>query len=147
MTKEEMFTVIRSAVTDLQKAGSALEEATVPQTNMPRPRIFEITDSITWPYIATDENKIYWQNIQVGARRGLYYISTGDVSRYIGDTCGWEPRKVLRAVRRLQAAAAWCRARADGRQRMAQEIVRQQSRAVEKLKAELTVVLLSQNRS
>jgi hypothetical protein len=34
------------------------------------------------------------------------------------------------------AAAAWCRARAEGRRRMAQEILRQQARALETIENE-----------
>jgi hypothetical protein len=65
-----------------------------------------------------------------------------EVARRIGNACGWQPRKVLRALRRLQAIAAWCRARRAGLERAAQEILRQQARAMEQLEAEAAMAAL-----
>lgn len=46
------------------------------------------------------------------------------------------PRRVLRCLRRIQAATAWCRARQAGQQRAAAEIARQQAPWVDQLAAE-----------
>lgn len=47
------------------------------------------------------------------------------------------PRDILRALRRIQAATAWCRARREGQRRAMEEVERQQAQAVEALEAEI----------
>ena len=55
------------------------------------------------------------------------------------DRSGAHPRRLLRALRRIEAATAWCYARAEGRKRMAEEILRQQAKARETLEAEAAI--------
>ena len=61
--------------------------------------------------------------------------------------CGHQPRKVLRCLRRIQAATAWCYARAEGRKRAAEEILRQQQGAADTLKAEAAMQALGKEGS
>jgi ABC-type nitrate/sulfonate/bicarbonate transport system substrate-binding protein len=88
-----------------------------------------------WPASYAGETHLY--EVDGGGHGKFFSLSYVEgTAEALGSKAGWQPRLVLRAVRRLQAAAAWCRARAAGRQRAAQEILRQQSKAVEALEAE-----------
>ena len=133
----EVRALLVSALEGLFRAVEDLLAPTVPETPLPRPRTFEIAPGVVWPakdgwdYVSVFRSDRYLSYL-------LEYRSTReDIARVIIAATGAQPRGLLRALRRIEAATAWCRARRAGRERMAQEILRQQARAVEKLEAEI----------
>ncbi len=73
-----------------------------------------------------------------------YYLSMSTVGHAILQLTGCQPRLVLRAIRRIQAATAWCKTRTESRKRAAQEILRQQQGALSALEAEAAMQALCQ---
>jgi hypothetical protein len=145
MTKDEMFLVLKVAVQELQAAVSELQRQTIPHTREVErfPTIY-LPGNVHWPGGYPGKPNLYGLRTKVDERRSwdLNILEPQRTAEALGNRVGWQPRLVLRAVRRLQAAAAWCRARAAGRQRAAQEIIRQQSKAVEALEAEAVLAKL-----
>jgi hypothetical protein len=139
---EQYNKLLESAITALDRAVNQLEQNTVPSTPMPRHRVFHITHNIVWP-VAWD-GKPSWKTIYFEASKKSCSIEyeCKTVASNIAKSCGYQPRKILAVLRRLQAATAWCEARAEGRRRMAEEILRQQAGAVEALSAEAAMLAL-----
>jgi len=136
---ERYSKLIESAIVALNRAVDQLKQNTVPGTAMPRPRVFHITRNVVWP-----NNDPGWKTIRFeesGRSRWLNYCPA-DLAAMIVKSCGYQPRKILAALRRLQAATAWCYARAEGRKRAAEEILRQQKSALEVLEAEAALQAL-----
>lgn len=136
--------VIRAALNDLYGAVKRMIKETVPATPLPRPRQLELTPGgWVWPYV---DEKIHWdmiQNPRTGSTMDLTnVVYLGGTARVICKACGDRPRLILRALRRIQAATAWCEARTEGRKRQVEEILRQQQKAVEALEAEAAILAL-----
>lgn len=136
--------VIHAELRLLDQAVGVLLQPTTPQTPRPRSRTIEIAPGCTWP--ATEDRGGWrewtWRRPNEGAQ-GLRLAWAGeDQADIICAACAWQPRRILRALRRLQAATAWCQARTVGRQRAAAEILRQQARAVSALEAEVALAAL-----
>lgn len=145
MERELMIKLIAAALADLREAVKELEAPTHPETPMPRPRVFELSARLVWPAHGWDARG--WVGspwVRVGLKGGpdTFYLANSGLAGLVVDDCGGQPRKVLRALRRIQAAAAWCRARAEGRGRAAQEILRQQAKALQTLEAEAALLAL-----
>lgn len=129
--------LIDAAVNDLLEAASGLEKQTVPATALPRGREFVIASTVTWPgwrgNHTLPRGKVYmYQHFRLNHDERNEHNASLTITR----ATEGQPRKVLRALRRIQAATAWCQARTAGRQRQAQEILRQQAGAAEILEAE-----------
>lgn len=81
-----------------------------------RPRIFKICDDIYWPRIYCGKVDFYAATI-IGANGDETY---GETIPFIDDKiirrCQ-TPRDVIVAIRRIQAATAWCEARVEGLER------------------------------
>jgi hypothetical protein len=139
--------LLLAALSDLGAAVKDLTARLTPDVPLPQPRAFRFTDHISWP--KTGSSPCDWDaygdcGIKVG---GTNYPLTHEhalqmIANQVLGQCGHQPRKILRALRRIQAATAWCRARTEGRERMAEEILRQQAKAVEALDAEAAMVAL-----
>ena len=121
----------------LHEAANGLRKKIVPRTPLPRPRAFWIVPGqVAWPY-QDDLDRV--------SVRGYGEVcTTARTAERIAELCGFQPRRILRALRRIQAAEAWCRARIEGRRRAAEEIVRQQARAVSVLEAEIAMGKLAE---
>jgi len=137
--------VIRAALYELDAAAKRMIKKTVPATPLPRPRQFQLTPGgWVWPFIK-DDGRIHWNMIQnrpTGATRDLTNALWGETAEVICKACENRPRLILRALRRIQAATAWCEARTEGRKRQVEEILRQQQKAVEALEAEAAILAL-----
>lgn len=104
-------------------------------------RRFVFAPGVVWPERSEADVSIYSQ----GKTRRESGWKIGEIEHYKGTrervaelicyACKWQPRLILRAVRRIEAATRWCEARAAGRKRAAEEILRQQAEAEEKLAA------------
>jgi ABC-type nitrate/sulfonate/bicarbonate transport system substrate-binding protein len=135
MVVEEMTRLIGGALEALARAARALEKPTYPYTPPPRPRRFYLAGGYTWKwgggnYIENNGKDTLWLN--------------ASAAEPLLKACGYQPRRVLRLLRRIQAATAWCEARREGRERQAQEILRQQKKALEALEAESVLGKLAQ---
>lgn len=133
--------ILREALQQLGRAAERLEKNSVPNVPLPRPRKFSFAAEVQWPYINKDNRVVFTEayhlyNYSI-LNYGVNYIADGILAG-----CGGQPRLILRALRRIQAATAWCEARAEGRQRAAEEILRQQAKAVEALEAEAAMLAL-----
>lgn len=134
------------ALGELYVAGDALAKETIPATPEPRPRLFHILPHLVWPYCECEEDKVVevdWTRIKWYST-GTYLIKHQEsaMAKKFARDCGWQPRKILRALRCIQAATAWCEARIEGRKRAAGEILRQQQSAIEALEAEAVMAAM-----
>jgi len=129
--------LLASALTELCEAQELLVKKTVPGTDLPRFRRFVFAQKkdelVYWPAVFKDGMVA---SSYFSCEGKYVYASAGPVAEYILDLTGLQPRLVLRALRRIQAAAAWCVARTEGRKRAAEEILRQQKRFLDILEAE-----------
>jgi hypothetical protein len=142
---EQYISLIGEALSDLYKASKELEDEIKPTVPLPRRKVFVI-GQYYWPVL--DKNGVHWHVIAkkasfedvyyTGKEAGIaFYDGTNEsVAQSIIHSCHYQPRKILRALRRIQAATDWCLRRAEGRRRAAQEILRQQAQAVQTLEAE-----------
>ena len=124
---------LEAAIADLRRAAKELEAPTDPETPMPRKKILKGA-GLEWPgpYFANAKLPDWGVVIVSKTTRGL---TDGGIVEAIIRQTGNQPAKVLEAIELLEAAAAWCRDRRAGRERHAQEIVRQQAKAVAELEA------------
>ncbi|MCS7295024.1 MAG: hypothetical protein NZ761_06475 [Dehalococcoidia bacterium] len=140
--------LVEVALADLDRARRELERDTFPATPLPRPRRFVLGPGAVWPsdYLG----RTHWNEVAVNER--VYTIGGGlesdrgqrrTAAEALVAACGGQPRCVLRTVRRIQAAAAWALARAEGRRRMAAEILAQQRRALEAIEGEIVLQQLA----
>jgi hypothetical protein len=138
LKKKEMEDLVTEALNELKRAASALEAPTYPQTPLPRPKQFPLVGGYVWE----------WRNgggyTIIRERRGQDTWLERSGAVVLVRACGYQPRQVLRLLRRIQAATAWCEARRQGRERLAQEILRQQKKALEALEAESVIRKLAQ---
>ena len=140
--------LLESAIAALDRAVNQLKQSTVPRTAMPRPRVFRITRNVVWPQVRDTGTGPYWKVLYFEfeeSRKGRsieYEYMRREAAEMIARSCSYQPRKILAALRRLQAATAWCYARAEGRKRAAEEILRQQASALEILEAEAALQAL-----
>ena len=127
--------LIQDALRDLLRAAEALIADTYPRTPLPRPRKFELCKGISWPAENNRQPKNFTCVIVSQSVIRSLWADMYDVSARVEARCQ-TPHEVSAAIRSIQAATAWCEARTAGRQRQAQEILRQQARYVEELEAE-----------
>ncbi len=134
--------VIANALGQLCHAIFELENATRLSVPMPRIRKFHLGDGIYWP-CGVDSFSLW----KIGKEySGNFYFSLSGrdarIARSIVEKLT-QPTKILRALRCIQAATAWCLARAEGRKRQEEEILRQQAKAIEALQAEKALLILA----
>jgi len=147
-TEEQMIRLVARALRALEEAVRAMTAETTPRAPMPRPRVFVLgryredrQAVLRWPYVGG--NTVQWGWVEA-FRPNAYPHTWGlfddrqneEAARVLVRECAWgRPAEVLRIIGRIEAATNWCRARAEGRRRHAEEILRQQARAAEVLRA------------
>ncbi len=126
MTRGEIINLLNKEVARLEQAISDMLNPTFPQTPLPRPRFFAITPTIIWPFQEKNGTKILWASVAHtdGGRRESVDLPSPQFWDIMWEYCT-SPTRGLRVLMRLQAARAWCQARAEGRRRAAQEVLRQ----------------------
>ena len=153
-TPREMQDLLAEALGELRNAAQEMFGRTIPAVPLPRPRVFTIAPGVTWPSTERTEAQflgiLVWKHPEergVGelpyTRYSLTISGPAKIAAIVLERCKYQPRLVLRALRRIQAAAAWCRARAEGRRRAAREILRQQARAEAALGGEIAIRALA----
>lgn len=128
----EWESIVTDRLLRLYKAQEAMTANVFPSVPLPRPRQFMLAPGIKWPRALN--GRVMWGELTRG-QDWIYLSRPGNGVDPILRACGHQPRRILRAIRRIEAATAWCLARAEGRRRAAEEILRQQARAVETLEA------------
>lgn len=134
-----MKRLLDEALKRLDRAVKGLLAQTIPDTPLPRPRAFHLAPRSWWPYT---------HGLQDIVADGLTYPLSHEHNRMQASdrllhAVARQPRAVLRLLRRLEAAAAWCDARRRGRERAAAELLRQQARATDTLGAMAAVQAIS----
>lgn len=140
MNGKDYRKLLAPAVYELYRAVEEMHENTFPRTSIPRPRSFEFAPGLFWPPVY--DGRVDYRYINTAGCGVCRLSNDSAIAREIVNACGGRPRKILRALRRIQAATAWCRARTEGRKRMAEEILRQQAKAVTVSEAEAVMVSL-----
>lgn len=132
MKDEEYVNVIAHALERLSTAWRAANEHGHPEVRLSRVRKFYVAPDALWPY---DYNSIE-SGIRIPYKEweaaSIYRINKDPYSaaEAICEACKWQPRLILRSLRRIEAAIRWCEARAAGRKRASEEIRRQQKAAI-----------------
>lgn len=124
---EEML--IEDAVRDLSRAANALVAVsyTHPWTPIPRPREFRLCMEVYWPKIENgdvDFLAMYMPSVSSKLRATCKVDRVDYISANIVAQCR-TPHELITALYNIRAATAWCEARAAGRLRQAQEVLRQ----------------------
>ncbi len=123
-----MKELVAAALEELRKAAESIGDLS-PGVPMPRVRVFEFAPGLVWPGETPQEGHYWYLYSRLGDRKvlgsGGFKVWADDLTEMILKRAGGQPRKVLRALRRIQAATEWCRRRAEGRRRAAQEVLRQ----------------------
>lgn len=142
---EQYEKLITKALAELAASAEKLEAPTFPATPLPRPKIFRIIGCVHFPYIYRN-GEISWLSLATGSEACSgslrWHSNRGVIAKRICKLAQYQPRLILRALRQIQAAIAWCEVRAEGRKRAAEEIMRQQSAALEALDAEIAMAAL-----
>ena len=155
MSTEEMDAIgaaeraLCGALRGLETAVAGMLKQTTPPTPLPRPRHFAIAPGLEWPVrdqqlLASDNHFSGYYLLGRGDTPPLSLHEARNAAQAVVKACNGRPRRLLRALRRIQAATAWCHARAAGRRRAAQEILRQQAGATEVLRDEAALRALEE---
>jgi len=136
MNRKDYVVIVEKYLKELREARKELLSETTPSTPLPRPRRFWFTRKHYFPY--DDFNHVATCKSFCSLANFL-----DDLAQEICEVCEWQPRKILRAIRRIAAAAEWCRKRAEGRKRHAEEILRQQSRWERELRNQRTLDVMA----
>ncbi len=149
--KRKYEQLLEDALGELISAVGELVKPTYPETPLPRrARVFRI-ESFTWPcYQVIDNESLLWGMMSHSLPTG-YFALRGSVGgrpsaslvAMLLKQCGYQPARVLHAAKQIRAAAEWCRRRAAGRRRHAEEILRQQWKAAEEIDADIALIALS----
>lgn len=126
---EDVRRVIEDALCDLSRAANALVAVsyTHPWTPIPRPREFRICREVCWPKIENGEADflaMYMPSVSPKLRATCKVDQVDYISANIVAQCT-TPHELITALYNIRAATAWCEARAAGRLRQAQEVLRQ----------------------
>ena len=126
---EDVRRVIEDAVRDLSRAANALVAVsyTHPWTPIPRPREFRSCREVCWPKIENGEADflaMYMPSVSPKLRATCKVDQVDYISANIVAQCT-TPHELITALYNIRAATAWCEARAAGRLRQAQEVLRQ----------------------
>ncbi len=127
--------VLQNALQELENAVKQLLEPTFPDTDLPTPKFFEIGPGITWPYKAENGNISF----RTACHKNYHRYHLSDWAGVIVNLCKAQPRCVYKSLQEIRKATEWCKKRTEGRKRHAEEILRQQSKWLEALRAEDTL--------
>ncbi len=142
MKREDYVATVKKYLKCLHEAYKQLSATTTPPVSMPRARKFWFTPRHCYPYFENEQP--CFDRVAVGKSCDWFYEQGNKgLAEDICKACNWQPRKILRAVRRIAAAAEWCRKRAEGRKRHAEEILRQQSRWERELRNQRTLDVMA----
>lgn len=167
ITHDENRRALEIAFARLGETEERYHEQTIPHIPLGRPRIFRVT-RFYWPVIGKAPGSLIagrlgrrpWAPVvMIDTKIADNDIDAEKLRRWVKGASGVEqtsssyfeaieeilswtgnqPRRVWRAIRQINAIAAWCEKRAEGRKRAAEEILRQQSPWINKIASEVLV--------
>jgi hypothetical protein len=149
--KEAMVTALQAALQACNEARKAYESHTFPRVPRGRLKRFELRlGGVQFVYPAkrymSDEPEIgAIEVICRGATRNvsLYSNRMREEAEDIVDKLNGYPSRVLALVRWLERIERWLRARAEGHKRHAEEVLRQQQRAIAEIQNRATAAKLT----
>jgi len=114
--------LVAEVLDDLWKAAQGLSAhiSAMPSSFL-RPHKFEICHDICWPWV--DRGMTNFYTVAITNDNHVLPVALHSASSNIMRRCQ-TPRDVIVAIRRIQAATAWCEARVDGLERYNQQEVR-----------------------
>jgi len=133
LSKKEIQELVKKKIEELHEAINKLQEQTIPYTSLPHPRTFKLLNEnvkIVWPGQPKD-----WYGVKVGEHIFRLGLENNHIANMICEACKYQPAKILRVIRRIDAATEWCKRRTEGRKRAVEEILKQQKKAVDALTA------------
>ena len=150
--REAMVTALQAALQACNDAHKAYVQPTFPKVPHGRLKRFELRVGgarIVYParrYMSDDPQTDAIEVTFRGSKRNVCFCTGGsrEDAEYIVDNLGGYPSRVLALVRWLERIERWLRARAEGHQRHAEEVLRQQSRAVAEIQNRATAAKLSE---
>lgn len=142
ISEEALQEVVKAILGELFDAVRALQLPTFPPTRLPRPKVFQITPNISWPYVRQD-GQVLWKHFSIGGvAQEFGWADTITMVHLISEEAA-DLKGYKRAIVRLEQALRWCRKRIEGRQREAKEILRQQGKTADWLRARIGLQALS----
>ena len=149
--KEAMVTALHAALQACNDARKAYEAHTFPRVPHGRPKRFEVRVGgvqFVYPakrYMSGGEPQLdaIEMHYSSSVKTISFYGRRGDAETIVDKLDGY-PSRVLALVRWLERIERWLRARAEGHKRHAQEILRQQQRAVDEIQNRATAAKLSE---
>lgn len=134
LTESSAVELLENALRSLSAAELALWKDTTPSTPMVRFRKYNWIDKeVIWPGVdATYRVRAHHVAIK-GMSIGYGSFQAKILAQMLVNECKAQPRKILKVFYKIASTERWCLARAEGRKRAAQEILRQQDRAVRTL--------------
>jgi hypothetical protein len=147
--REAMTTALHDALQACNDARKAYEAHTLPRVPLGRLKRFELRIGgvqFAYPakrYMSNDPQLDGREMICSGKTQTIYFYSRRDNAEDIVDALNGYPSRVLALVRWLERIERWLRARAAGHQRHAQEVLRQQQRAIAEIENRATAAKLT----
>jgi len=150
--REAMVTALHAALQACNDARKAYEAHTFPRVPRGRLKRFELRVGgvqFAWPAkrYMSDEPQLDAIEMRVGgAVLTISFYSgnkRGDADTIVDKLNGY-PSRVLALVRWLERIERWLRARAEGHERHAQEVIRQQQRAIAEIQNRATAAKLAE---
>lgn len=118
---DTMRQALRKATRELYEAATALgSQRTRPDTPRPRRKEIEICPGFKWPGETRDDFQYVWALDAAGVRHQINSDSFIELMISINRS---RPKEVWRTMKRLQQATKWCRARIQGREKAARNVL------------------------
>lgn len=141
--------LLLDACLELKEAVDEMLSPTSPETALPSLKSFCLlkgkTDGVFWPLLTNLGETVFRrvsskkENTKTGYPNKDWEESIGSskVPERILILAEGQPKRILFAIRQLEAATVWCKKRMEGRQLDSREILRQQNKAVKDLTVRL----------
>ena len=148
--REAMVTALQAALQACNEARKAYEPHTLPRVPRGRLKRFELRlggVQFVYPAKRFMSDEPYIDGIEMiceGTTQTIYLSSKRGHVEDIVDKLNGYPSRVLALVRWLERIERWLRARAEGHKRHAEEVLRQQSRAIAELQNRATAAKLTE---
>jgi hypothetical protein len=141
-----MVIALSKAAGDLNASARSLHELCgtlrVPK---PRPRRMQFAPDLYWPLITPTGEAWFTKMVDEAKHAPGMELTVNDgeyLAKYILNRLNFSPRKAVQALRRMQAARAWCEARCDGLLRDQENSRRSQRRYMDIIEAEAAAASL-----
>lgn len=135
---KQIASLLQTALADLYAAEGKMMEPTKPITKLGRFRkFFWVHPNIHWPLLVSgDSYRMGFVSMQGTGSRYDTADGRRDLALKLVEANRHQPRRILRTLYRIRATTEWCIARAEGRKRAAEEILKQQAKALQTLEEE-----------